>query len=262
MKEIRNKVEYKKLEDLYHLDHNPRIISKENMDKLVKSIKNNPDYFEARPIICSDRTGKNIIIAGNQRLRAAGIAGLSEVPVVVLHGLDEEKEREITIRDNVELGEWDMDLLANEWNEQDLLDWGVDINWDAGIDEVIDKASEGSINEYSDDVDYDFKKLYRKRINPEISKKIDDGINKGKIRKEIGEILETRALQCSIFNFDEIIKFYRSGDASEEEKELLERLYLVFLTPKEAVEKAILKIEKTTGEIYDETLMEKENEAN
>lgn len=123
MKEIRNKVEYKKLEDL---DHNPRIISKENMNKLVKSIKNNPDYFEARPIICSDRTGKNIIIAGNQRLRAAGIAGLSEVPVVVLHGLDEEKEREIIIRDNVNNGEWDFDILANEWDIDDLEKWGVD----------------------------------------------------------------------------------------------------------------------------------------
>ena len=138
MKEIQNKVEYKSLDEIYHLDHNPRIISKENMDKLVQSIKDNPDYFEARPIICSDRTGKNVIIAGNQRLRAAGLAGIEQVPVVVLHGLSEEREREITIRDNVELGEWDMDLLANEWNEQDLVDWGVEINWDEKEDNFID----------------------------------------------------------------------------------------------------------------------------
>lgn len=125
MKKVENKVEYKSLDELYHLDHNPRTITKANMDKLVESIKANPDYFEARPIICSDRTGKLVIIAGNQRLRAAGIAGLSEVPVVVLHGLTEEREKEITIRDNVELGDWDMDLLANEWNIEDLNNWGV-----------------------------------------------------------------------------------------------------------------------------------------
>lgn len=125
MKKVENVVEYKSLDELYHLDHNPRTITKENMDRLVKSIKDNPDYFEARPIICSDRTGKLVIIAGNQRLRAAGMAGLTEVPVVTIHGLTKEREREITIRDNVELGEWDMDLLANEWDVEELQDWGV-----------------------------------------------------------------------------------------------------------------------------------------
>ncbi len=132
MKRVENVVEYKSLDELYHLDRNPRTISKENMDKLVKSIKDNPDYFEARPIICSDRTGKLVIIAGNQRLRAAGLAGLSEVPVVTIHGLTEEREREITIRDNVELGDWDFDILANEFDVEDLEDWGLD-NFKTGI---------------------------------------------------------------------------------------------------------------------------------
>ena len=126
MKKVEHAVEYKPLDKLRHLKRNPRKISKENMEKLVKSIKANPDYFEARPIICSDRTGKPVIIAGNQRLRAAKTAGLSEVPVVVLHGLSEEREREITIRDNVELGEWDFDMLESDWNAEDLNEWGVD----------------------------------------------------------------------------------------------------------------------------------------
>lgn len=126
MKKVEHIVEYKSLDELCHLERNPRKISKDNMEKLVKSIKANPDYFEARPIICSDRTGKLVIIAGNQRLRAAKTAGLSEVPVVVLHGLSEEREREITIRDNVELGEWDFDMLESDWDAEDLQEWGVD----------------------------------------------------------------------------------------------------------------------------------------
>lgn len=126
MKKVEHIVEYKPLDELCHLERNPRKISKDNMEKLVKSIKANPDYFEARPIICSDRTGKLVIIAGNQRLRAAKTAGLSEVPVVVLHGLSEEREREITIRDNVELGEWDFDMLESDWDAEDLQEWGVD----------------------------------------------------------------------------------------------------------------------------------------
>lgn len=153
MKRVENVVEYKSVDELYHLGRNPRTISKENMDKLVKSIKDNPDYFEARPIICSDRTGKLVIIAGNQRLRAAGMAGLSEVPVVTLHGLSEEREREITIRDNVELGDWDFDLLANEWDTQELTDWGVDINWDEPEQEVVeDEAPEVNESETADSV--------------------------------------------------------------------------------------------------------------
>lgn len=127
MKKINNEIKYRYLSELTELEGNPRTITKSNMDKLVQSIKDNPDYFEARPIICSDRTGKLVILAGNQRYKAAKIAGIEEVPVIILHGLTEEKEREIIIRDNVELGNWDMDILANEWEIEDLQDWGVDI---------------------------------------------------------------------------------------------------------------------------------------
>lgn len=126
MKAIKNKVEYKSVDEIYQLENNPRTITKEKMDILVQSIKDNPDYFEARPIICSDRTGKLIILAGNQRARAAVLAGLEEVPVIILHGLSEEKEHEIIIRDNVELGDWDMDILANEYNLEELKELGVD----------------------------------------------------------------------------------------------------------------------------------------
>ncbi|MBR3139072.1 ParB N-terminal domain-containing protein [Candidatus Saccharibacteria bacterium] len=154
MKRVENVVEYKSLDELYHLDRNPRTISKQNMDKLVKSVKDNPDYFEARPIICSDRTGKLVIIAGNQRLRAAGLAGLSEVPVVTLHGLSEEREREITIRDNVELGEWDFEMLANEFDIEELEEWGVD-NFKTGLsDEKEIEQKEPTITSSFITVDY------------------------------------------------------------------------------------------------------------
>lgn len=130
MRKINNEVKYRYLTELTELEGNPRTITREKMQKLVDSIKANPDYFEARPIICSDRTGKLVILAGNQRYKAAKIAGIEEVPVIILHGLSEEKEREIIIRDNVELGDWDMGILANEWDADLLKDWGVDINWD------------------------------------------------------------------------------------------------------------------------------------
>lgn len=146
-KEIKNKVVYLPIDSIYTYERNPRTIKKADMDRLKKSIKDNPDYFEARPIIVSNRTGKNIIIAGNQRARAALELKMTEVPVVIMEGLSEERENEIMIRDNVNNGEWDMDALANEWDTQELTDWGAplaqfdDIDFD-NIESNADRQTE------------------------------------------------------------------------------------------------------------------------
>lgn len=120
------KAEYRKITDLHELENNPRTISNAQFEKLKKSITDNKDYFEARPIIVSNRTGKLVIIAGNQRYKAAKAIGMVEVPTVLLEGLSEAREREIIIRDNVSNGDWDMDTLANEWDVEELQEWGVD----------------------------------------------------------------------------------------------------------------------------------------
>ena len=69
--------------------------------------------------------------------------------------------------------------------------------------------------------------------------------------------MRTRATQCSIFNFDEICKFYRSADPTATERELLRRLYLVFVAPKELFEAGILKIRELSNNIYDDELLTK-----
>ena len=129
---------YRKLSELHELPGNPRTIKKDQFEKLKKSLTDNADYFEARPIILSDRTGELVIIAGNQRYKAAKANGMTEVPTILLEGLSEEREREIVIRDNVENGDWDMDALANEWNAQDLLDWGVELPELEAMTEVVE----------------------------------------------------------------------------------------------------------------------------
>lgn len=118
-------VEYRAIKDLKELPGNPRIIKKDQFEKLKQSIKDNADYFEARPIILSDRTGELVILAGNQRYKAAKAIGMTEVPTILLPDLTEEREKEIIIRDNVENGDWDWDALANEWDAMKLADWGV-----------------------------------------------------------------------------------------------------------------------------------------
>lgn len=144
-------IKYRKLVDLKKLPNNPRTIKKDDMERLKKSIKDNPDYFEARPIILSNRTGELVILAGNQRYEAAKALGMDEVPTFLLEGLTEAREREIIIRDNVSNGDWDMDALANDWDTQELTDWGVDITWDEPEQEVIeDEAPEVDESEPAD----------------------------------------------------------------------------------------------------------------
>ena len=150
---------YRALGELKKLPNNPRTIKKDDMERLKKSIKDNPDYFEARPIILSNRTGELVILAGNQRYEAAKALGMDKVPTFLLEGLTEAREREIIIRDNVSNGDWDMDALANEWDTQELTDWGVDINWDEPQQEVIeDDAPE--VNE-SEPADSEMGKIYQ-----------------------------------------------------------------------------------------------------
>ena len=140
------KVEYRPLSELKPLEDNPRWIKEEDFNKLCASIQNNPELFEAQPIILSDRTGELVIIAGNQRYRAAQTVGLKEVPTVLLHGLSEKKEKEIIIRTNVTNGRWDWDRLANnDWDVSDLDDWGVDTSFlgigdDTDIDGLFEEA--------------------------------------------------------------------------------------------------------------------------
>lgn len=132
---------YRKLSDIKPLDKNPRKITKEQLETLKKSISENSEYFEARPIILSDRTGELVIIAGNQRYRACKELKYKEVPTILLSGLTEAKEREIIIRDNVNNGEWDDELLA-DWNADELKEWGVDLP-DGWINEDLEEKAEG-----------------------------------------------------------------------------------------------------------------------
>lgn len=124
-------MQYRKLSDLHKLDSNPRYIAKDDFDKLCKSIESNKEFFEARPILLSNRTGKLVILGGNQRYEASKALNLKEVPTFLIEGLTEEQEREIIIRDNVNNGQWDYETLANEWDIEELNEWGLDFEWDS-----------------------------------------------------------------------------------------------------------------------------------
>jgi len=112
--------------------NNPRILKDDKFAKLTQSIKDFPQMLDIRPIVVNDDM---IVLGGNMRLKACKEAGLSEVPVIKVDDLTEEQQREFIIKDNVGFGEWDWDLLANEWDTDLLEDWGLDLNLDAPDEE-------------------------------------------------------------------------------------------------------------------------------
>lgn len=102
---------------------NPRFVKDSKFKKLVKSIKEFPEMLEKRPIIVDENM---VVLGGNMRLKACKSAGLFEVWIDEATGWSDEKKKEFIIKDNVGFGEWDWDILANEWSSVDLEDWGMD----------------------------------------------------------------------------------------------------------------------------------------
>jgi DNA modification methylase len=113
-----------KLTDIKSNPNNPRIIKDDKFKKLVASIKEFPQMLSLRPIVVNDDM---IVLGGNMRLKACKEAGLKEVPVIKASDLNEEQQKAFIIKDNVGYGEWDWDMLANEWDAEELVEWGLDI---------------------------------------------------------------------------------------------------------------------------------------
>jgi len=111
--------------------NNPRLIKDDKFAKLVQSIKDLPQMLAIRPIVVN---ADMIVLGGNMRLKACKEAGLKEVPIIIADNLTEEQQREFLIKDNVSGGEWDWQMLANDWDAQELEEWGLDVPEFAGIE--------------------------------------------------------------------------------------------------------------------------------
>ena len=111
--------------DLIKLNpNNPRLIKDDKFKKLVQSIIDFPQMLEIRPIVVN---ADMIILGGNMRYKACKEAGIKEIPVIIADNLTEEQQKEFLIKDNVSGGEWDWDILANEWDSEQLEAWGLDL---------------------------------------------------------------------------------------------------------------------------------------
>lgn len=125
------------------LPSNPRQWTREEMDSLKKSLRETPELFQARGCIVVPHGGKYIVLGGNMRLAAATELGDTEVPCMVLpEGLPVQKMKEIVVKDNGSFGSWDMDALANEWDDLPLKDWGVGVSF-GDVPAIADEPLQG-----------------------------------------------------------------------------------------------------------------------
>jgi hypothetical protein len=136
------KIEKVKLSKIKSNPDNPRIIKDDKFFMLVKSIKDFPEMLDIRPIVVNKDM---MVLGGNMRLKACLESGMSEVPVIVADNLTEEQQKEFLIKDNVSGGQFDWDALANTWDSELLLEWGLEVfkpTEDINLDEFFTENNE------------------------------------------------------------------------------------------------------------------------
>lgn len=139
---------------------NPRTIKDAKFKKLVQSIKDFPEMLELRPIVVDK---DYIVLGGNMRLKACLAAGLKEIPILIADQLTEEQKAEFIIKDNVGFGDWDWDVLANEWPVDKLEEWGLDV---PSLDEFTGvEEQEIEFSEYLDEANNYVVLLFRSEVD-------------------------------------------------------------------------------------------------
>lgn len=132
-----------KISKLVLLEKNPRKIDKIQFEKLCKSLQDDPDFIAKRPVLVHNSEGKLRVYACNQRVRAAKKLGWKEVPCIIDEGLSEDIIKSRTVKDNKHYGEFDFDILANEYD--------MDMLFDAGFTATDFEVSKTAIEDIEDD---------------------------------------------------------------------------------------------------------------
>lgn len=236
------------------LPTNPRSWTKEELEKLAKSLKETPELFEARGLIVYPLGDDYIVLGGNMRLAASKKNKAQDVPCIVMpEGTSLEKLKEIVIKDNGAFGEWDWDELANKWDDLPLLDWGVP-DWEHEGEDEKKETEKLSGMEYNSC-------YYEPKEVPDLS--LADCYNLEKYEAKIKALDEYDLTEkqkqilgifaCRFIKIDfEMVANYYAFKASEEEKKALERLRLVLVDGglDGFVEDGLLKVAQTIDDVY------------
>lgn len=198
---------------------NPRTISKQKFKELVASIKHAPWMLGYRPIVVNS---DSVVLGGNMRLRACQDAGLKKVPIINGDELTSDQIREFIIKDNVAFGDWDWDILANQWEIEDLKDWGLKVP--TVKDTELLSGLEYKEVYYEPERIPDLKLM--ECINFEKFEAKVAALDEYKLTKKQKEVLKWFAYRFLKIDFEWVANYYHF-QATEEEKKAMERLRLV-----------------------------------
>uniref|UniRef100_UPI004026D7A7 hypothetical protein n=1 Tax=Prevotellamassilia timonensis TaxID=1852370 RepID=UPI004026D7A7 len=165
---------------------NPRFIKDERYEALKKSIEDDPEMLQLRELVAYDNNGELVVILGNMRYRAMKELGYKDAPVKVLPAeTDAKKLRAYIQKDNIAFGQNDWDLLGNEWDIEELQDFGLECEFlekenDIDLDEMFDKEEEKEKDEDAEEKPL----ILTIEIPQSFSEQIED------IKKALSEITE------------------------------------------------------------------------
>ena len=146
-------IKYLKLSEIKKNPDNPRIIRDEKFHQLKKSIQDFPEMLHLREIVVDENY---MVLGGNQRYKALQELKHSDVIAKVVYGLSEEQKKEFIVKDNVNVGEWDFNVLSENYDSLNLQDWGIEIE----LFKKINKIEDGEIIEFEKSVQLEPPKEY------------------------------------------------------------------------------------------------------
>jgi hypothetical protein len=229
---------------------NPRFIKDEKFKKLLKSLQQFPDMMQVRPLIV---TNELVILGGNMRYQAMIELGWESTPVIKVNwSLDQQKE--FIIKDNVSYGEWDYDVLANEWEAKELNDWGVDV-WSADELKSTDELKRDAQG-YSREIKsphYEPKQPLPPNLfelyNRDKTDRLIEKINDSDIPENVKDFLRIAALRHVVFSYEKIAEYY--AHASVGVQELMEESALIVIDYDKAIENGYVRLGEKMRAMYE-----------
>ena len=225
---------------------NPRVIKNDKFLKLVKSIQEFPEMLKLRPIVVDEEM---VVLGGNMRLKASKAAGLTDVWVEIAKGLSEEKKKEFIVKDNVGFGEWEWDMLANEWDSVELAEWGLDV-WE-NTDDVKEEEEMLSKNIKAPSYEPKNEKPSEAELfNENKTKELIQKIGLANITEDEKDFLIKAAYRHTIYNYQNIADFY--AHSNKEVQELMEESALVIIDLNDAISNGFVTLTENIKKLHTE----------
>ncbi len=244
-------VNWKPITEISGNPDNPRQISEEKFNQLKKSIQDFPEMLELRPLVVRE----GMVLGGNMRLEALSQLGYKKVPVIDASELTDEQIKEFVIKDNIPFGQWDWDVLANEWDSEALNEWGLEVWQNEGENEGMsgglteeERKYVGKIQSPIYEITREDKPSFDKLINKEKFNDLTDQIEAADIPDEDKEFLRLAAYRHLQFNYENIAEYY--AHSSEKVKELMEDSALVIIDFDKAIEHGYAQLNEEMIEIF------------